>query len=233
MESEKKYEPSKMFGWWSWYMEGLTDGSGLSGKLFAKLQSGTEYEYYRRDYPTREAAIADLAQAQAALVREQEQEQEEQTVTTTETQTTQGEPIDVSKVRKGDSVLVVRTFSDGYEQTSKGVVAAAELRCVKLRFMGGTVSWVIEPGPNFETRLFLLHSPPRRVEISKDDLILKTPIGTRITLVNSEGGETEGTLQVAGRDGRGFGVYLGPNISSTIRVDLDDIKAIYTEEVQS
>lgn len=231
--SNEKCEPCQLFSWWSWYWygePGTIDESHLPRELFDLLRGGKPYEYYRRDYPTREAALADLAQAQAALAREQEQKQEGQTVTT---EKTQGEPIELGKVLPGDVVRLERTYSDGYEQTAKGVVAATESQWMKLKCLSGTVSWVIESGPTFETRLFLLHRPPQRVEISKKELIESTPIGTKLEMVQNNGGVICGTFQFVTRSADGVDVYLGASPFDTAEVALDNIKAIYTEEVQS
>lgn len=223
--SNKKYEPHHLFSWWSWYWAGPdhTHQSYLSRELFDLLRGGNPYEDYRRDYPTRVEAMCDLAQAQAAL-----KAQEGQSVTTT-TEKTQGEPIELGKVLPGDVVRLVRTYSDGYEQTAKGVVAATESQWVKLKCLSGTVSWVIESGPTFETRLFLLHRPPRRREISKDELIESTPIGTRVVLeFPNESGQKAGAATKVFRDHVGWAV----SIDRATVYYLDDIKAIYTEEVQ-
>lgn len=224
--SERKYKPHRLFSWWCWYWAGPdhTHESYLPRNLFDLLRGGKPYEDYRRDYLTRVEAMCDLTQARAAL-----KAQEEQTVTTT---TTQGEPIELEKVRREDVVLVVRTYSNGYEQTARGVVMGLPEDHIRLALPKNSyASWRIDSGADYTTSVFLLHRPPRRVEISKKELIESTPIGTRVVLTFLDGDpDILGVLLMSGRDR--VGLFARVEGEGNHVVYMDDIKAIYTEEVQ-
>lgn len=218
--SNKKYEPTGLFSWWSWYREGLFGRCCLPWDLFDKLQSGSEYEYYRRDYPTREEALADLAQAQQTL------KAQEQTVTTT---TTQGEPYTWESVREGDRVriteetvkgdLVIESVVLHVDKSDESIELATHLHNL----------WVFK-GHN--KSIELVSRPPRRVKISKDYLILHTPIGTVVVLENDDGLTITGKLWAVNRCAEGLFVYLGPDNKAVAELNLSNAKAIYTEEVQ-
>jgi hypothetical protein len=70
------------------------------------------------------------------------------------------------------------------------------------------------------------------VEVSKEDLILKTAIGTKVELVQNNGGVIHGTFHFVTRSANGVNVFLGASPFDTAEVALDNIKAIYTEETQ-
>lgn len=223
MGSEKKYEPMPLNGW-SWCSDlrtAIDRTQDLPDSLFAMLCGGTLREPNRRSYPTREEALADLAQAQAAL------KAQEQTVTTT---TTQGEPIELEKIKPGDVVRLERHHGCGFVEMWQGpVLSVPNGTHVRLAFGDRFVDVANVTNP---CKIFLLYRPPRRREISKDDLILKTPIGTKVEMVQNNGGVIHGTFQFVTRSADGVTVFLGASPFDTAEVALDNIKAIYTEEVQ-
>lgn len=145
----------------------------------------------------------------------------------------QGEPIELGKVLPGDVVRLERTYPSGFTETFSGPVSyVADGHIVFSLGEGHTTARETGKCDRVVT-ITLLHRPPRRVEISKDDLILKTPIGTKVELVQNNGGIIHGTFQFVTRSAAGVDVYLGASPFDTAEVALDDIKAIYTEEVQS
>lgn len=65
-----KYEPQdgyESYTWWDHSRLGCDDRSHLPRELYALLKYGRPVTEFRTDYPTRQDAIADLAQAQAQL----------------------------------------------------------------------------------------------------------------------------------------------------------------------
>lgn len=65
-----KYEPQGGQGsytWWDHSRLGYDHDSHLPRELYAVLKYGDDVTDFRRDYPTRESALADLAQAQSQL----------------------------------------------------------------------------------------------------------------------------------------------------------------------
>lgn len=149
-----------------------------------------------------------------------------------------GKPIELKDVRPEDSVLMVRTFTNGYEQTAKGVVMCVHDGHVRLNLpRGDYMSWRIYSGEGFTTKLYLLHRPPQRREITKQELIESVPIGTRVTLVLMAGDEPHktGELTAIYRDRMGVGVRIeydtdGGRWSAVEYVA--DIKTAYIEEVK-
>lgn len=228
---ETKYEPYPAGrGRYAWFDGEMFpdhfDPSNLPRSIFTLLK-GSEISSPadRKRYPTREAALADLAQAQERL-----KAMEAATVKTTTATTSvveSGKLIELKDVLPEDTVRLERqTTNMGYELSAKGVVASTTDELLRLKLsVDRHATWLIDD----ETHLYLLHRPPQRREVTLDQLIREVPIGTRVTLVKENGGEIDGTLQVVGRDGRGLGVYFGPNISSTIYVNLDDFKTAYIE----